>query len=571
MLNITLYKIILNVSMYFKTKYNIKYNKIKRSQKIISVFIKYGLGYLIDRSKLKLLYRIKKIPKKYEVISLPERVCLALEELGPTFIKFGQILSTRPDFLPPAFIKELEKLQDKAPSFDSSCAKEIIEQELGKNIEKLFKKFEEIPIASASLSQVHKAVLPNDEIVAVKIQRPNIKEVIELDLEILKDLMGLVDKRLENNWVYHPKLMIKEFKRAIQKEIDFTNEAHHYEKFRINFKDINYIKIPKIYWDLTTTKVLTMEFIEGTKINEIIQNEYMDIFNPKEVAKRGAYIILKQIFEDGFFHADPHPANIFVLPPATIAMLDVGQVGYVDKNMGKNGAKLLLALIDKNPDQVMQCLKDLGMLEKEFDKVLLRQDFAELIESYVGIPLKDIEVRRLTQDIIDVMVRHNLVLPSDLALMIKALSMAETTGRQLDPDFNIVTVAKPFITKILSKRFSPGDLIERGNIFLKDGIELIEILPQSLTATLKKLLEGKLKLIFENKKLEELTSEVSRSTKCMTLSIIIASLIIGSSLIMLMNTGPTIFGYPLQGIIGYILAIFLGFVLTTILKSKKRK
>jgi len=551
--------------------FRIKYNKIKRSQNIISILIKYSFGHLANRSKLKLFYRIKKISKDYEIVNLPKRIRLTLEELGPTFIKFGQILSTRPDFLPPVFVKELEKLQDEVPPFGSTCAKEIIENELGANIGKLFKKFEEIPVASASLSQVHKAVLPNGEIVAVKIQRPNIKKVIELDLEILKDLIGLMDRKLENNWIYHPKLMIKEFEKAIQKEIDFTNEAHHYEKFRINFRNIDYIKIPKIYWNMTTSKVLTMEYIEGVKINEITRKDYKDIFNPNEVAKRGAYIILKQIFEDGFFHADPHPANIFVLPSNIIAMLDVGQVGHIDKNIVRNGAKLLMAMMDKDLDQGMQCLRDLGMLEKEFNETLLRQDFTELIENYIGIPLKDIEIRKLAQDTIKIIVHHNLVLPSNLALMIKALSIAETTGRQIDPDFNIVAVGKPFITKILSKGFSHDELLKRGNTFIKDSIEFIEKLPQSLTDILKKIADGKLKLIFENKKLEELTREISRSTKCMTLSMIIASLIIGSSLIMLMNTGPIIFGYSLQGFIGYVSAILLGLILILILNSERRK
>lgn len=553
--------------MIFKSKYN----KLKRSRQVITVLVKYGLDYFIDRSKLKLLSRIKKISKDYWTLSLSRRICLSLEELGPTFVKFGQILSTRPDFLPPAFIVELEKLQDEVPPFDSFQARKIIEQELDEPTSKLFKEFCEIPIASASLSQVHKATLPNGEIVAVKIQRPDIRELIKLDLEILEDLAGFIDRRLGNGWVYHPKLIIKEFRKAIQKEVDFTNEAHHFEKFRINFKDVNYVKVPKIYWEMTTAKVLTMEFIEGTKISEITKDEYRDIFNSKEVAKRGAFIILKQIFEDGFFHADPHPANIFVLPPATIAMLDVGQVGYVDENMIKNGAKFLLAMMDKDLDQGMRSLEALGILKKEFDENLLRQDFTELIDHYVGIPLKDIEIRKLVQDTIGVMIHHNLVLPSNLALMIKAFSMAETTGRQLDPDFNMVSVGKPFMSKIMSKNFTPEKLLKRSNEFIQDSIELIEQLPRDLTDTLKKLKEDKLKFIFEHKGLENLTREINRSTIRLSLSIIIASIILGSSLIMQINTGPVIFGYPVQGIIGYIVAIFLGFFLIIILKSGKWK
>ena len=554
--------------MIFKSKYN----KLKRSKQIITILIKYGLDYFIDKSKIKLLARIKRIPKGYKTLSLPRRICLSLEELGPTFVKFGQILSTRPDFLPPAFIIELEKLQDEVPPFNSFQAKEIIEQELNEPTSKLFREFCEIPIAAASLSQVHKATLPTGETVAVKIQRPDIRQLIELDLGILEDLAGFVDRKLGNGWVYHPKLMIKEFKKAVQREIDFTNEAHHFEKFRINFKDIDYIRVPKIYWEMTSTKVLTMEFIEGTKISEIIKDEYGGIFDPKKVAKRGAYIILKQIFEDGFFHADPHPANIFVIPPATIAMLDVGQVGYVDENMIKNGAKLLLAMMDKDLEQGMRRLEALGILKKEFDESLLRQDFTELIECYVGIPLKDLEIRKLAQDTINVMIHHNLVLPSNIALMIKALSLAETTGRQLDPDFNIVSVGKPFMTKIISKKFAPEKLLKRSNEFIQDSIELIEQLPRDLRDALKKLREGKLKFIFVHRGLEKLTSDIDRSTSRMSLSIIIAAIIIGSSLIVHVNIGPFIFGYPILGIIGYIIAILLGFgLIISIIRSGKWK
>lgn len=544
------------------------YNKLKRSRQIITIFIKYGLDYFIDKSKIGLLTKIKKVSKYYRKLSLAERICLSLEELGPTFVKFGQILSTRPDFLPHAFIKELEKLQDQVPPFDSFQAKEIIEQELNKSINKLFKKFEEMPVASASLSQVHKATLPNSEIVAVKIQRPNIEEIIKLDLEILEDLAGFVDRRLGDNWIYHPKLMIQGFKRVILKEIDFTNEANHFEKFRTNFKDVDYVRVPKIYREMTTKKVITMEFIEGTKISEITRDEYKDIFNPKEVAKRGANMVLKQIFEDGFFHGDPHPANIFILPPATIYMLDVGMVGYIDKSIISNGTKLLQAVIYKNLDQGILSLESLGVFKKEFDERLLRQDLSELIERYVEISLKDLDIRKLMQDTIEVIVNHDLVLPTNLALMVKALSMAESIGRQLDPDFNIVSVGRPFINKIISKRFTLEQLLKRSNKFIQNSIELVEKIPQDLMDGLKKLKEGKLKFVFEHHGLEELSREINRSTVRISLSIIIAAMIIGSSLIM--QKGPFIFGYSILGIIGYILAGLLSFGLViSILKSGK--
>ena len=555
--------------MFFRSK-NLR--RFKRSRQVMAVLFKYGLDYFLDRTKIGILARIRKKPKDYKTLTTAERLRLALEELGPTFIKFGQILSTRPDFLPPAFIKELEKLQDQVPSFDSFQAQKIIERELGKSINRLFKNFEPTPIAAASLSQVHKTILPSGETVAVKIQRPDIKETIELDLEILEDLAALVESHFSDGWIYHPKLMVAEFKKAIRKELDFTNEVHNFEKFRANFKDIDYIKVPKIYWEMTTSEVLTMEFIEGTKINEITQEKYKDVFEPAEVAKRGAEAILKQILEDGFFHADPHPANLFVQPPATIIMLDVEMVGYLDKETVINGAKLLQAIINKNLDQSLRSLENLGVIIKEFDRHLLRQDLKELFERYLGVPLKNLEISKVSQDIIEIMVRHNLVLPTNLALMVKALSMVETTGRQLYPDFDMLSTAKPFIKKLLRKKFVPKELLKKSEVVLQESIELIEQLPNNLIDILHKVKEGKLKFNFEHQGLEKLTNEIDRSSNRLSFSLIIAALIIGSSLILQQQIGPFIFGYPILGIIGYLIAGFLGLgLIISILRPGKWK
>jgi len=542
--------------------------QIKRSRQIMRVLVKYGLDYFIDRTKTGFWLKLKKRPKKYQKLTGPERLRLALEELGPTFVKFGQILSTRPDFLPPAFIQELEKLQDRVPPFNSFQAQKIVEKELNKPLEKLFKKFEAKPIAAASLSQVHKAILSNNEMVAVKIQRPDIKEVIKLDLEILENLAGFLENRLHNGWVYQPKLIVAEIKKAIEREIDFTNEAYNFERFRINFKDIEYIKVPKIYWEMSTTKVLTMEFMKGTKINEITQSKYKNIFDAKKVAKQGAEAILKQILEDGFFHADPHPANLLVQPPAIIVMLDVGMVGYLDEKTILNGAKLVRAIIDKNSEQVIGCLENLGVIIKEFDKNLFRQDLKESFDRYLGIPLKRLEISKVSQDMLRMMTQHHLVLPSNLVLMVKALSMVETTGRQLNPDFDMVSVAKPFVKNLWRKKFASRELLKKSGLVFQESIELIEQLPRDLIDILLKIKEGKLKFNFEHRGLEKLTREIDRSSNRLSFSLIIAALIIGSSLVLQQQIGPFIFGYPVLGIIGYLLASFLGLgLIISILRS----
>lgn len=432
--------------------------KLKRTRQIVGVLTKYGVEYLFDRRR-KGISSTRNTGKN--ILSTPEKFCRALEELGPTFIKFGQILSTRPDFLPPEFIKELEKLRDNTPPFDFSLVRQIIEEELGKPSQEVFRYFDPVPVAAASLSQVHKAALPDGDQVAVKIRRPGIRQIIEADLAILEDLAQFAENRLHNGWMYRPRLMVEEYRKAVRKELDFTREAQNYEKFRINFSDVEYIRVPKVYWELTTSAVLTMEFIDGIKINETVQEKYRNLYDTHKIALRGAEAIMKQILEDGFFHADPHPANLFVIPPAEIVMLDVGMVGYLDKNTRFYGAKLLQALINRDPDSTLNRFEDLKIIIRDVDRSLLRQELAELFDSYLGIPLGSLDINKAGQEVIGIMIRHNLTLPPNLVLMIKALSMIESTGKELYPDLDMLEVARPFVKKNLKKTTRPGGNIEK--------------------------------------------------------------------------------------------------------------
>lgn len=538
------------------------WRKFRRSRQIMAVLAKYGLDYFVG-------------PKKAlgirESSDLPRKMRLALEELGPTFIKLGQILSTRPDFLPPDFIKELEKLQDSVLPFDNFQAHVIIRRELNQPLAQLFKSFETEPVAAASLSQVYKAVLPSGETVAVKVQRPRIKEIIDLDLEILNDLVGLLGDNLRNGWVYHPRLILKVFKKAIDKELDFINEGQNFEKFRLNFKDIDHIRVPKIYWQMTTPKVLTMEYIDGVKITEIVDEKYKGIFKPSEVARRGTRATFKQIFEDGFFHADPHPANIFVLPPATIVMLDAGMVGYLDDKTVSHAAEFMQGIIEKDFGQSIHALENLGIIIDEFDQGQLYRDLKELFDYFLGAPLKNLNVKKMSQDILEITVRHNLVLPENLVLMIKAISVVENNGQRIDPDFNIVSVAKPFINDLfLKKEFGFGELIKKGERIFRESVKLAERFPKDFSDIIHKLRGGKLKFNFEHHGLEKLTREIDRAGSRISSSMIVAALIIGSSLVLREQIGPFIFGYPVLGIFGYVLATFVGLgILISIFKSDR--
>lgn len=529
--------------------------KLKRTRQIVGVLTKYGVEYLFDRRR-KGISSTRNTGKN--ILSTPEKFCRALEELGPTFIKFGQILSTRPDFLPPEFIKELEKLRDNTPPFDFSLVRQIIEEELGKPSQEVFRYFDPVPVAAASLSQVHKAALPDGDQVAVKIRRPGIRQIIEADLAILEDLAQFAENRLHNGWMYRPRLMVEEYRKAVRKELDFTREAQNFEKFRINFSDVEYIRVPKVYWELTTSAVLTMEFIDGIKINETVQEKYRNLYDTHKIALRGAEAIMKQILEDGFFHADPHPANLFVIPPAEIVMLDVGMVGYLDKNTRFYGAKLLQALINRDPDSTLNRFEDLKIIIRDVDRSLLRQELAELFDSYLGIPLGSLDINKAGQEVIGIMIRHNLTLPPNLVLMIKALSMIESTGKELYPDLDMLEVARPFVKKISRKRLDPGEILKRSSSLLQESVELIERLPGEINLIFNKLREGKLKLVFELHEADKLKRSISRVGHQISLSVIIAAIIIGSSVIFAMQEkGPLIFGYPAFGVAGLFLALIL--------------
>lgn len=547
-------------------------DKVKRSRQIISVFIKFGLDYLFDVSRVNFITKIRNRRKGYEKLSSAERLRLAFEELGPTFIKFGQILSTRPDFLPPDYIYELEKLQDKVLPVETLRIRECIEKELNKPLNRVFKEFDEKPVASASLSQVHKAVLYNGEIVALKIQKPGIRNTIELDLAILESFADMLEKRLRNGPFHSPKAVVAEIKKALRKELDFLNEAHNFDKFRNNFKGIDYIKVPNVYWDLTTEKLLTMEFIEGVKISEITQEKYRQQFDLKKIADRAAEALLKQILLDGFFHADPHPGNLFVQPPDTIVMLDVGMTGHLEERTIIIIAKTLRAANEKDYSHIIRGLEDLGLVVQKIDKFSLRQDLDELIELYSDRPFKTISMAKMNQQILEIMMRHKMAIPSNLVMMLRSISIAESVGKQLEPDFDMFSLIQPFVRKIYFKLYSPRRWKERGVNVMDESVELVEHLPHHLSDLLRKLREGQFEVKLEHHKLEEITREIKGSSNRISASLIIAALIVGSSLILQQGIGPTISNVSIIGIIGYILAgvLGLGLIISIFRLSRKK-
>jgi len=554
------------------------YKNLKRAREILFVLSKYGLGYFLNLSKVERYFKlgkkffIKKTEKEaIERLTLPQRARMACEDLGPTFVKLGQILSTRPDLISHEFVEEFSKLQDNVPPFSFLEVKEIFKKELGQSIDELFIEFDERPVASASLSQVHKAKLLGGQTVAVKVQRPNIKERIKSDISILLDLVKFMEKRLINGHIYQPIEIVKEFSKTIKQELDFVREGRNIDKFKVNFKNSETVHIPKIYWQLTTSRVLTMEYVEGVKISAI--DDLPDSqYDKKLISACGADMMLKQIFVDGFFHGDPHPGNIFIIENNVIALLDFGMVGRVDEETMSNMANLLIAAIESNADKIIKTLEQMDIIIPEVDLKELKIEIKDFIDKYYGVSLKQLEIGIIIEEILGIMIHHQIKIPNDLALLVKALVTIEGVGRDIDPDFDMVAHTKPFAKKLLRQKYSLFNLWNKGSKTARELFDFLQVFPKEFSWLIKSLRKGDFNINFKHKGLEKLILEIDRASNRLSFSMIIAALIVGSSLILTQQTGPFIFGYPAIGIIGYLFASFLGlFLIISILRSGRWK
>lgn len=508
--------------------------KLRRSRNIVSVLFKYG--FLKDPNR-KVFYKKNKESETLK-LSRPEKLRLALEELGPTFIKLGQILSVRPDLLPLEYIKELEKLQDDVCCSEEVKIDEIIKNNFGKSIDEIFNYIEEKPFASASLSQVYKAQLKNGDWVAIKVQKPNVKEIINTDLDILTDLANLSKIIIQDDWIFQPPLIVSEIKRSLTKEINFVLEGLNYERFSENFKNVEYVKLPKVYWQYTNTEILTMEYIDAIKMKELF-NCQCEEYDKKKIADRGARIALKQIFVDGFFHADPHPANILVKPPSTIVMIDVGMVGALDLNTRKILLDLLNAFINEDIDVIITCFKKLNIIkhdDNKLDEAALKRDLFDLIDKYFGMPLRYFDFKEISEELFRTVYKYNLSLPPNLTLMLKAISTVENTGKQLDPDFDIYSTIESFIRENFIKKLSPSYIFNKSKNTIAQSIDLIENLPNDIFNFINKIKDqDSIQIKVDKDTQDKITRSIKNSVLLISLSIIMAAVIISASVFIIYN------------------------------------
>jgi len=536
---------------------------------------KYGFGDLVDQLNVGQYIEIgmqmvsKKRRENVEKLTRAERVRMALEELGPTFVKLGQILSSRPDLVPVEFIQELSKLQDNVPSFPFAQVKEIVEAELQTPLKDMYKEFNETPLAAASIGQVHRGRLKSGEDVIVKVQRPGIRATIEVDLEIMLHLAILIEKHVEEWGLHKPTRIVEEFSHSLGKEIDYTIEASNAERFARQFTGNSSVYVPCIFREASTRRILTIEYIGGIKASEIGKLDKGG-FDRKILASRGADLILEQVFEYGFFHGDPHPGNIFILPDNVVCYLDFGMMGRVDRRAREDFADIVYAYVSRDESKIVDALLRVVEWDKEPDRRALEKDIGDFVESYLYKSLKELRIEDILHQILELITHHRLRLPPDIFLMVKALTQVEGLGLVLDPDFDMTEKAAPFVKRLKLKRLSPkriiADFLDSGG----DLVQLIKEIPGELRDITKQIKQGKISIAFEHRGLENLVFEMDRSSNRVAFALVVASLVIGSSLIFRSDLGPFLFGFPLLGLVGFSIAAIFGiWLLISILRSGK--
>lgn len=556
---------------------NRKYQNFKRAKEIILVLARFGFGYIFNtKSTGKILgvseRKIKSEKGSKEVLQMkpPKRLRVALEELGPTFIKLGQILSARPDVLPAEYTDELTNLQDAVPPFSYEEVREQIHREFGKEVEEVFAEFNKKPIAAASLSQVHEAKSADGSKLAVKVQRPGIRNTIETDISILNRLAQFVEKRMRWSRIYQPTDLVKEFSQVIRQELDFVREAHNIEGFRKNFSGNEMMFVPKVFWKFTTKKILTMELVEGKKINKVIDSQNQE-YNKKTIASRLTNSVLKQIFQDGYFHGDPHPGNIFVMKNGRIAFLDFGIVGHLEDKIKDYLADMLVAITQRDVGRIIRIWKDMEIMDPLEESQSLRQELKGFLDKYYGMESRKIHLGRLLEELIEIMVRYEIKAPASFALLTKAVINVEGICRRLNPKFNMVSYTEPYAKDLLKKKFSLKELFRKSSALGSEALDLLGKTPQELYLLSKGLREGKLSIGFKHEHLEDLTLVIDRASNRITFGLITAALIVGSSFVMTIDKGPFLFGYPVFGFFGFMIAgvLGLGLVISIIIRRGK--
>jgi ubiquinone biosynthesis protein len=553
------------------------YKNINRIRQIINVFLKYGFGHVIDQLRLHRFIPLRKRLKTFgrwpeiKGPTVPERLRMAFTELGPSFIKLAQLLSARPDLITVPFANEFKKLQDDVPPFPVEEAKQIIENETRLPINKIFSEFNEKPMAAASIAQVHHGTLADGSDVIIKVQRPKIREQIETDINILTTIAQLMDTHIPESRFFNPVGIVEEFSRTVRKELDFSEEAKNSCRFRKHFKDNPNIYIPKVYNEFVTEKVLIMERIDGVRIDDIPAIDSMGL-DRKELAKLGVDAYFKMVLEDGFFHADPHPGNIYAMPTGQIGFMDFGIVGRVTDEMKETMANTFLALINKNFDRLIDQYIELGLVPEEVDLITFRKEFkadlVDFLEPLYGLTLKEINFAEYMDIVTHLAMKHNMRIPSDLLLVNKAMLILENIGRELDPEFDFTAAAEPYASKLVREKFSPSRIYEKAKRNVEEVGDFAVLFPRQMKQIIRKILKDDIHLKMTHIGLERFIRDMDKSSNRIAFSLIISSILLSSAIMHAMGVGPKIFGMSVLGFLAFGFAFLLGiWLIISILRS----
>jgi ubiquinone biosynthesis protein len=494
-------------------------------------------------------------------LSPPEQVRSAFEELGPTFVKLGQLLAGRADLFGPEWIREFEKLHSRVPALPLDALREQLRADLGGEPEDVFAEFEAEAMAGASIAQVHRARLKDGTAVVVKVRRPGIVERIDADLRLLERLAHAAHEQLPALRPYGPVRLVRELARSLRRELDLAAECRHAERIARNLSALPFVTIPRVFWAHTNARVNVQQRIEGIPGHELqrLRGEGLD---PPLLARRGAQAVLKMIVEDGFFHADPHPGNVFYQPGNRLAFIDFGMVGRLSPRRREELLQLLLGLVQHQPQDVVDVLldwtadnhgptdgPDIGQLENEIES---------FVDQYQGTPLAQLSLGSMLQDVTAILREHHLALPADLALLIKAFVSLESMGRGLDPDFHMTTEALPLLRHALRERYRPKAFAQRSWQTLRRAMGLLERLPHDASQLLRKARRGKLQVHLDLQHLRRVGDQIDRAASRLAIAFVIAGLVVGSSIVMTVGGGPTLLGLPAFGLVGFVTAVLAG-------------
>ena len=516
----------------------------ERLGEIRAALKKYGFDEILGQTaKSKIRRNEDDSPSLLLDDEVPVKLRLMLQELGTTFIKLGQLMSTRPDVVGEKIANEMANLQDDNPAISYDKVKSIVERELHGSIDELFEEFSEQHLATASIGQVHEAKLITGERVAVKVQKEGITDKIDLDLRIMKYVANRADKwNADLRKINLPGIM-EEFDRSIHKEIDYNNEFMNMQRIELNFEDNPEIHIPETYSKYCSSKVLTMEFIDGTKLNDVYESTG-DEFDKKLLAKNLLDSYLQQLFIDGFFHGDPHPGNIMILENNVLCYLDLGMMGFFDEEFKKNLSELMILFVDQDVDGLINQLMYMDILDYDIDTRTLKRDLNDLFGRYFGVELN--RFNGVLEELLNLMQEYGVILPNEFVTMARGLSMVESIAKNLDPEIDVFASIKPVAKQIAKQRVSPKQYLrgKKSNLILYE--HMIQALPRLLTRTIHKIDNEELQFRFE----VDITDKVS-------IIALVSALIIGSSVV---SFGPRVFDMPVISLIGYIIAIILSII-----------